>query len=248
MRLATAIRSGDTELTSKMINQLSRSKIAREWAVYRTISSQGSRTKGLRDKKRPVTNTDYQRLSNQLWQIVKDPNKYRATPLKRIYLDKPNNRGKRPISIPSYEDRAIQHLYNTILSVFHEEIAEPNSFGFRPFRSPGWAAKSVTLAFWSRKSFGHPRYCIELDIAKCFDTISHSFMMEKVAKVTIKQNTYQVIPDSVMEQWLKSGYVDIKGELTPKEQVVPTLVGVPQPISPTISNIVLNGIEKGQCS
>lgn len=130
--------------------------------------------------------------------------------------------------------------------MFHEEIAEPNSFGFRPFRSPGWAQKAVTLAIWSRKGYGPPKYALELDIAKCFDTISHDFIQKNVGDMTVLGQSYKLIPEDILTKWLRSGYVDIKGTLTPKDQVIPTEVGVPQggPISPTISNIVLNGIGK----
>ena len=50
---------------------------------------------------------------------------------------------------------------------------------------------------------------------------------------------------SILKQWLKSGFIDIKGTLFPANSVTPTEEGIPQggPISPTISNIILNGIQ-----
>lgn len=73
--LALALRSGNKERTEKLIQSIPKSKMVREWAVYRTISSQGARTKGLSDKTRPVTNKAYQDrfFLSQLWHIVKEP-------------------------------------------------------------------------------------------------------------------------------------------------------------------------------
>jgi retron-type reverse transcriptase len=242
--LALAIRSGNKDLIEKLVRKIPRSLPAREWAVYRTISAVGSRTKGLNDLNRPTTRKQYSEMTQKLWEIVKSPHNYKASPLKRIWLPKPQG-GLRPISVPSYIDRAIQHLYNLILSVVYEEMAEPNSFGFRPFRSPGWSQKAVTLAIWSRKGFGPPKVAIELDIAKCFDTISHDFILNNISSVFYKGISIPTIPQHILKQWCKSGYVDIKGQLSPKDQTIPTEMGVPQggPISPTISNIVLHGIE-----
>lgn len=188
----------------------------------------------------------YTQLYQKLGEHVKNPEKYRSTPLKRIWLPKPNSTELRPISVPSYIDRAILHLYLQIVEVFHEEIAENNSYGFRPFRSPGWAAKAVTLFVWSRKGFEPPKYAIELHIRKCFDSISHDFLRNHVGKTKISGEEISLIHPNILNQWLNSGYIDVKGTLTPKNQVVPTNVGIPQggPISPTLSNMVLNGIEK----
>jgi retron-type reverse transcriptase len=244
--LAVAIRSEKQTEVASITRKILRSEQVRLYAVYRTISSTGSRTKGTNDKSRPIKTQQYLELASQLWSVVKKPNEYKSTPLKRVYIPKPNKPEDRPLSVPSYLDRAVQHLYNFVLSVFHEEVAESRSFGFRNFRSPGMAAKAITLQIWNRKGYGFPRYAIELDIRKCFDSISHKFILENVANVYVKSALYEVIPQNIMLQWLKSGYIDYEGKYSPKNQVIPTEVGVPQggPISPTISNLVLNGIEK----
>ncbi len=173
---------------------------------------------------------------------MKEPNAYRATPLKRIWIPKPGRSELRSLSVPTYLDRSFQHLYNIVLNVLHKELAEERSFGFRPYRSPGWAAKAITLTCWKTI----PKYAIELDISKCFDSISHEFILNHVSNIKLKQSSYQIIPNQIIKQWFKSGYIDVIGSVTPNDQLIPTEVGVPQggPISPTISNIVLNCIEK----
>ena len=69
-------------------------------------------------------------------------------------------------------------------------MADKRSFGFRKFRSPGWANKTTHLAFWNRKTMGPPKYCLSLDIAKCYDTIDHNFILEKVGIVELDDKTF----------------------------------------------------------
>lgn len=81
--------------------------------------------------------TDYEQqnqLVETLLKLVKNPKKYKATPLDRIYFDKPDG-SKRPISIPSYIDRCMQALYAFVLDVFNECYSCENSYGFRPARN-----------------------------------------------------------------------------------------------------------------
>lgn len=246
MELAVAIREKNISLIKKQVARMLRSSDCRFLAVYRTISAKGARSKGINDLYIPKTNAQYLELYQKLWEIIKYPNKYKSKPLKRVWFPKPNPTDLRPISVPSYLDRAVQHLFLMVLEVFHEEMAERNSFGFRPFRSPGWAAKAITLFIWSRKGFKPPKFAIQLDIRKCFDQISHDFVMNNVGKTIISGEEISIIHPSILNQWLKSGYIDVMETLTPKSQTVPTLVGIPQggPISPTMSNMVLNGIEE----
>lgn len=245
MKLAVAIRNQDIGSINLLISKILRSNLTRYWAVYKTISSSGAKSKGIGDTKIPTTNSEYTKLYNQLWEAVKHPRTYKASPLKRIWIPKPNSTEYRPISVPSYLDRAYQHLYLIILDVFQEETAERNSFGFRSHRSPGWASKAVTLYIWSRKKFQPPKFAIELDIRKCFDTMNHDFIMKHVGKVKIIDQEISVIHPCILNQWLKSGHIDVLGTITPKHQTVPTEMGIAQggPISPTMANMVLNGIE-----
>lgn len=143
--------------------------------------------------------------------------------------------------MPSYLDRSLQNLYLFVLDVFQEETADTSSFGFRKFRSPGWAAKAVTLRMWNRRNFGFPTIAVSLDIAKCFDNISHEFLLANVATFNYKGTIYELVSQSIMTQWLKCGFILAKDATN---TLFPT-TGIPQwgPISPCVANIVLNGLE-----
>lgn len=240
--LAVAIRKQDVNLANKLIRKMIRSKDSRILAVYKTISTKGYRSTGYLDKK-PITNADYKKLVADLWKAIKRPTNYRSKPLKRTLIPKPKG-GLRPISVPSYFDRSLQHLYKLVLEVCAEEVLSPYSFGFRPFRSPGWATKCLILATFPRVNC--PNFALELDIAKCFDTMDHDWMIKNICNITLDASLpdLNVIPRHILSQWLKCGYVLVteldKGIYNP----LPT-TGIPQggPISPTIANLVLHGVE-----
>lgn len=154
--LAVVIRNRESDRVIRMIKNILRNKLAQYWATYRTISSKNSISLSISDKNKLNTQKEYENLRSQLWKIIKKPESYKANPIKKILISKSYPKEFKFISIPSCVDKALQYLYLIILDVFQEEYADKDSYGFRAFRSPGWAAKAVTLAIWGRKNFGPP--------------------------------------------------------------------------------------------
>lgn len=243
--LAVVIRRQEPACIIREIKYILRNKYAQYWATYRAISSDGSKTQEITDKNKPITQKAYECIRMQLWETIRNPKAYKANPLKRIRLLKPGSEEYGPISMLSYFDLALQYLYLIVLDVFQEEFSETESYGFRPFRSSGWAAKAVTLAVWSRKSFGAPNFAIELDITKSFDSVCHEFIIKLLTNYKIKDTNIEIIPKNIIKNWLSSGYIDIGGTLNTKDDLIPQCVGIPKggPISPTICNMVLNGLQ-----
>ena len=56
---------------------------------------------------------------------------HKAKPLRRIYIPKAGTDEKRPLSIPTINDRAVQMLVKMALEPEWEAVFEPNSYGFR---------------------------------------------------------------------------------------------------------------------
>src|SRR6266545_1323273 len=104
---------------------LTRSYSARCLAVRRVTENSGRRTAGV-DGQKLDTPEKKARAVEKL-----SAEEYQPQPLKRVYIAKKNGRGRRPLGIPTMDDRARQALHLLALDPVAETIADPNSYGFR---------------------------------------------------------------------------------------------------------------------
>ena len=138
---------------------------------------------------------------------------------------------KRPLSIPTIQDRAKQALAKLALEPEWEAVFEPNSYGFRPGRSAHDAIEAIFLALHHNK----PKWVFDADIKKCFDRIDHSYLLAKLQ--TFPQMEEQICA------WLKAGIFEEYANI-PKTEIPSMGTYQRGIISPLLSNIALHGLEE----
>ncbi|MDT9177092.1 MAG: group II intron reverse transcriptase/maturase [Limnospira sp. PMC 1240.20] len=219
-RIFQAAKSGQDAKARRLQRLLVKSYYARLLAVRRvTQDNRGRKTAGV----------DGMRASSprQRFEIVENiKGNLKAKPLRRVWIPKPGRDEKRPLGIPTIQDRARQALVKSALEPEWESRFEDTSYGFRPGRS---AHDAISRIFQSINKGGY--YILDADIAKCFDRINHEYILSKIhCPNSLKRD---------LKSWLKAGVLD-NGIFEDTE------AGTPQGgvISPLLANIALDGMAR----
>lgn len=193
-------------------------------AIHNIKTNDGANTPGYDG--RTITWYLNQPTDHILRQLKNRLENYKPGAVIRVHIDK-NDGGKRPLGIPTIEDRILQQAIKQILEPWCEARFHPHSYGFRPLRSAHHAlSRAVTLV-----NVAKMYYTVDIDLKGFFDNVSHNKLNKALWNIGIRDK--KVL--SIINKMLKS---EIVGEGVMDK-------GVPQGgvLSPLLSNIILNQLD-----
>lgn len=192
-------------------------------AYQRIYAKQGNMTSGTDGK--TIDQMSIQRIDNLIVSLKNET--YKPHPAKRVYIPKKNGK-KRPLGIPSFEDKLVQEVTRMILEAIYEGYFEYASHGFRPNKSCHTALTHI------QKSFSGTKWFIEGDIKGFFDNINHVVLVK-----TLKERIADERFIRLIRKFLNAGYVE-------DWKFHKTYSGTPQGglISPILANIYLDKFDK----
>lgn len=154
--------------------------------------------------------------------------KYTPSGVRRVWIDKPGSRDKRPLGIPTVADRVVQTaLRNVIEPIFEQEFAE-GSYGFRPKRGCKDALRQVDRLI--KQGYKH---VVDADLKGYFDSIPQDKLMERVEDRIADGRILELL-----QAYLRQKVIETASSWTPE-------TGTPQGavISPLLANIYLNPLD-----
>ncbi|NBM78521.1 RNA-dependent DNA polymerase [Proteus sp. G2659] len=196
-------------------------------AYANIYSNRGAMTKGVDSNTLDGMGVD--RVQNII-NLIKSGD-YRPKPCRRTHIPKdarnPNGK-KRPLGIPSGDDKLIQEVMRMILEKIYEPVFSDWSYGFRPNKSCHTALTEI------RNGWKSTKWVCDVDIKGYFDNINHDLLLKFLSN-KIDDRAFL----GLLKKFLKAGYME-------EWRYFGTHSGTPQGgiISPILANVFLHELDE----
>jgi RNA-directed DNA polymerase len=153
---------------------------------------------------------------------------YHPQAIRRHYIPKPGSQEKRPLGIPTIQDRVVQTALRMVLEPIYERNFAAQSYGFRP----GMGCKDALRRVDELLKAGYI-HVVDADLKSYFDTIPKDRLLARVAAQVADGRILKLV-----ESFLGQSVLEDTREWVPEQ-------GTPQGavISPLLSNIYLDPLD-----
>lgn len=192
-------------------------------AYARIHKNRGAVTEGANQNTLDGMSVD--RIEN-LITLLKD-GRYEPEPVRRVYIPKANGK-KRPLGIPTGDDKLVQEVVRMLLELIYEPTFSTSSHGFRAGKSCHTALVEV------RDTWLGSKWIVDMDISGFYDNIAHQKLIDILAK---KIDDSRFI--ALIKSFLRAGYLE-------DWKFHGTYSGTPQGgiCSPILANIFLHELDQ----
>lgn len=182
---------------------------------------------GVDEKDIEATRLYLKEHGHEILRLIQD-GKYKPQAVRRVEIPKPNG-GKRKLGIPTVTDRVIQQAIIQVLTPIFEKQFSLYSYGFRPNKSAHQAIEQARK--YIEEGY---QYVVDMDLEKFFDKVQHDKLMSIIAVTITDKPTLKLIRRYLQAGVMENGVVSVNKEGTPQGG----------PLSPLLSNIILNELDK----